>query len=448
MTALPLIAHPSPQATVAYVGGRAISAAQFVADVEALAARLQAQARDARYVVNACGDRYGFAVAFCATLAAGRVNLLPGARAPHALAELAAAYPEHVAVGVGEAAPFRAALGAVASPTPGRAWPPPAVAAQALAAIAFTSGSTGRPQPYPKAWGDLVASTRAERTALALPPEGSDVVLLGTVAPQHMYGLESTVLLALQNGFAFCAEHPLHPEEIAAALTALPGQRVLVTTPVHLRALLAAQVALPPLAAIVSATAPLPEALAAECEARWGAPVREIYGCTETGQLASRRTLDGPWWQAFPGVHIEARDGIFWAIGGHVPEPTPLADLLTLRDPHTFRLEGRTADLINVAGKRTSLAALNHALLAIDGVQDGTFFLPDAEDGREPRLMAFVVAPGLTERDILQALRARIDPVFLPRPLWFVERLPRNANGKLPRAQLQALAAQLRGMRP
>ncbi len=44
--------------------------------------------------------------------------------------------------------------------------------------------------------------------------------------------------------------------------------------------------------------------------------------------------------------------------------------------------------------------------------------------------------PGLTE-----ALRERIDPVFLPRPLLFVARLPRNSTGKLPQEALLALAA-------
>jgi acyl-coenzyme A synthetase/AMP-(fatty) acid ligase len=39
-------------------------------------------------------------------------------------------------------------------------------------------------------------------------------------------------------------------------------------------------------------------------------------------------------------------------------------------------------------------------------------------------------------------LRERIDPVFLPRPLIFVDRLPRNDTGKLPQEALRTLAAQ------
>ena len=43
---------------------------------------------------------------------------------------------------------------------------------------------------------------------------------------------------------------------------------------------------------------------------------------------------------------------------------------------------------------------------------------------------------------LIENLRQRIDPVFLPRPLLLVDRLPRNATGKLPQQALQALADQ------
>jgi acyl-coenzyme A synthetase/AMP-(fatty) acid ligase len=50
-----------------------------------------------------------------------------------------------------------------------------------------------------------------------------------------------------------------------------------------------------------------------------------------------------------------------------------------------------------------------------------------------------VVAPGLDANTLVEHLRRRIDPVFLPRPLLMVDRLPRNATGKLPLQALQAL---------
>jgi acyl-coenzyme A synthetase/AMP-(fatty) acid ligase len=40
------------------------------------------------------------------------------------------------------------------------------------------------------------------------------------------------------------------------------------------------------------------------------------------------------------------------------------------------------------------------------------------------------------------ALRQRVDPAFLPRPLYLVDTLPRDAIGKLPRETAERLAAQ------
>jgi acyl-coenzyme A synthetase/AMP-(fatty) acid ligase len=107
-----------------------------------------------------------------------------------------------------------------------------------------------------------------------------------------------------------------------------------------------------------------------------------------------------------------------------------------------FFLEGRAADIVNVAGKRASLGDLNRALTAIPGVEDGAFHLPERADGGAIRLIAFVVAPRLTERAIIAALRRTVDPAFLPRPLVKLERLPRAPTGKLPLEALRALEAE------
>ena len=132
-----------------------------------------------------------------------------------------------------------------------------------------------------------------------------------------------------------------------------------------------------------------------------------------------------------------------WVRGGHVETEILLNDLIDLHSPETFLLQGRTADLINIAGKRTSLSNLNHHLNAIEGVQDGVFVMPDDKDGDVTRLMAFVVAPNLTSESLMHALCQRIDPAFLPRPLRFVAALPRNQTGKLPREALQKLVSEL-----
>jgi len=208
--------------------------------------------------------------------------------------------------------------------------------------------------------------------------------------------------------------------------------------------LLAAGVAVPELDLVMCATAPLDAALAAAVEERLGARILEIYGSTETGQIASRFTTSGEAWRLWPGVELQERAGRMWALGGHLPAATPLGDLLEILPEDRFLLRGRTEDMINIAGKRSSLAYLNHQLLAIPGVLDGAFFLPEETSGHSntgtARLAAVVVAPGLGSDTIMRALRERIDAVFLPRPLLPVESIPRNSTGKLPRAVLQALA--------
>jgi acyl-coenzyme A synthetase/AMP-(fatty) acid ligase len=320
-------------------------------------------------------------------------------------------------------------------------WAVPEIPVTQLAAIVFTSGSTGTPLPYKKTWGRLARCVRDGAPRLGLS-DGRSHALIGTVPAQHMYGFESTVLLALVSGNAFCAERPFYPADIAGALSAVPQPRALITTPVHLRTLLASEMDLPPLDLIVSATAPLAQDLARAVEARFHATLLEIYGSTETGQIALRRTAESAAWRLWPDVRLKVTNDQVFAHGGHVEQLTAMQDVIEITGEEEFLLHGRTADLVNVAGKRSSFGYLNAQLNAIPGVTDGVFFLREGATGSTgvARLGAVVVAPTLSAAVLIEHLRQRIDPVFLPRPLIIVERLPRNATGKLPQHELQHLA--------
>ncbi|KFX26367.1 AMP-binding protein [Ralstonia solanacearum] len=451
MPTYPLVFHTSPDQTIAWRDGTPVAVRTFLADVARLAAALPAGG----HVFNACTDRYRFTVGLCATLVAGKISLLPASQTPETVRQLAAFAPDvfclHDAPDCAIELPrfwFPDPLPSAGTDAP--AGVPRIDAAQVMAYI-FTSGSTGTPVPHRKTWGALVEGVRASAARLGLL-DAHACTLVGTVPPQHMYGFESTVLLALVGGLAFSNRLPFYPADIRTALEAVPQPRVLVTSPVHLRALLSSDHALPPASLVLSATAPLAAPLAREAETRLAAPLIEIYGSTETGQIATRRTAHGAAWHLQPGIRLEARAGtadedgpVTWASGAHLDAPVPMGDTLEPVDDTHFLLHGRKADLINIAGKRTSLAYLNHQLNAIPGVEDGVFFMPSAPDsGSEAptRLVALAVAPGLTAAGLLHALRERIDTAFLPRPLWLVDALPRNATGKLPRDVLAALVAQ------
>jgi acyl-coenzyme A synthetase/AMP-(fatty) acid ligase len=264
-----------------------------------------------------------------------------------------------------------------------------------------------------------------------------------------MYGFESTVLIALRGGAAFATERPFFPAEIVQSLQRVPRPRVLVTTPFHLKTLLESGLALPALDLTVCATAPLSPQLALRAEQALGAPLMEIYGCTEAGQVATRRTTAGPEWQTFRGLTVSGDGTQAIVQGGHVPQPTPLADVLEVITPTRFRLLGRSNDLINIAGKRGSLSHLNYHLNSIEGVRDGVFWLPTAADDPATavedvvRLVAFIVGDDPPRERLLAQLRERIDAAFLPRRIVRVDSLPRDATGKLPAHRLAELARRL-----
>lgn len=436
---LPLLAHTAPDSPVAYRAGVPIPARQFIADAQSLAARLPPGAP----VLNVCADRYRFAVGLGAAILAGQRSLLPPTHTPEIIRHLRAGDP--AAVCLTDQSDCRIELPLVSFPaghaSRPRDWQVPLIPEQRCVADVYTSGSTGLPLPHRKRFGALVRSVRIGAHRLGIDGSRRRAVL-ATVPPQHMYGLESSVLLSLHSGDAFCAERPFYPADICATLVALPAPRVLISTPVHLRALLAANLPLPAVDRIVSATAPLSLALAQEVEQGFGAPLYEIYGSTESGQIASRRPTQSRVWELYTDVVLTTRADRVWAGGGHIETEVALGDTIEAIDAQHFLLGDRLQDVVNIAGKRNSIAYLNHQLLAIPGVLDGTFLQPpEASDSLTgvARLSAVIVAPGLDAAAVLAALRERIDPVFLPRPLLLVPSLPRNSTGKLPAQTLRAL---------
>ncbi|MDB5365485.1 MAG: hypothetical protein JWM77_1412 [Rhodospirillales bacterium] len=419
---------------VARRAGREISAAAFAADVASLAARLP---RDGR-PVNLCRDRYRFFVGLAASAANATPCILPPSSAPHLIRNLLADEAGAYLLSDGDEVPGVTSVQVDAAGSANQTAAMPRVDPSAIAAILYTSGSTGRPVPHPRSWNSLLESAHAVARRFAFGP-GATVI--ATVPHQHSYGLESAILLPALHGGAIDATHPFFPRDVLDRIEASPRPRWLVTTPIHLNALLAEAGALPALDGIVSATAPLAQDLAASAERRFATVLHEIYGCSEAGQLATRQPTRGSQWQCLDGVTLREESGAIWVEGSFIDHPTRLADLLELDGATRFELRGRLQDLVNIAGKRSSLAHLTHHLTAIDGVEDGIFFSPDDNGEHAARLVAFAVAPSLTQAEILAALRQRIDPVFLPRPLHLVDALPRNATGKIQREQLQSLAA-------
>ncbi len=426
---LPLLRSQAPGERIGWWQDKPINNGVFAAHINHTANNLPPR----RFVINLCADRYLFLVGFAAIILQRQTNLLPSSRVKKEIDDISETYPDSF----------------ILTDRQVREWMTheegepevmlPEVPFDHVAAIVFTSGSTGRPRPNPKRWGDLVRGGRLAQHRFGFGKEAGTTIV-ATVPPQHMYGLETSIMVPLVTGAAIHNGRPFFPEDIRAVLASVPAPRVLVTTPIHLRSCTEAGIQWPSLAFIVSATAPLPHELAARAEGVFDTRVLEIYGFTEAGSIASRRTLEGDVWRLYDDLKISQG----YVQGGHLPEPVPMNDIVEPHGDHRFMLLGRRQDLVNVAGKRASLQDLNHKLNSIEGIEDGVFVMPEETDQGTVRLAALVVAPRLSERRILAALGERMDAAFLPRPLHRVEALPRNETGKLPRNALLALLARKR----
>lgn len=439
MNHLPLSPLPL-DAVVTIDRGEPLELARFLAHAEALAERLPKGGP----VINLCQGRQAFSVTFAATILAGGCNLLPANRLKGTIDELCASFPGAVVV-ADQAQTMTGFTGPLLDPASAlvgasRATTIPAVPADQLAAVVFTSGSSGPASRILKTWRCLHDSSLINLAELE-PPQHS--TLIATVPPQHMWGLEMSVLLPWFGPVAVVSSHPFFVADICRELESVEQPRVLVSTPVHLRALVESGLRLPEIERIYCATAPLSSRLARRIEQMTGADLIEVYGCSETGCLARRRTAHTLDWQPFAAFELHHSQNGTVARADHLPGPVPLMDELKFSSQRRFRLLGRHGDLVNIAGKRASLAELTAILLDIPGVIDGVIFQPPDDNGdQSARLAALVVAPGLNARDIRHKLAARIDSAFMPRPLKTVERLPRADTGKLPRQLLLQCFAQ------
>lgn len=441
----------TPNRAVFYKQGQNILASQMHAQSAALVSMLEP---NTTHILNLCACRLHFTLGFGATLLAEKTSLLPANYQPLTILKVLEAYPDSLVLFDGEREPDiqqlhkRANFASLDIRKLAGIKPDMRVAAtnnatanldtldaKHLAAIVFTSGSTGEPTEIKKHWGTLVGTTQLLQERFNMSAD--EVSILATVPPQHMYGLETTVMMNLYGGIPASAAQPFFPADIVRELAQLPEPRLLITTPFHLETLLESDLPLPSVDTVICATAPLKLETAERAEQLLGCNVKEIYGCSEAGSLATRRTAQEAIWELLDGITIANIENEPTVSAAHLDADVALQDEIEILAPERFRFLGRSADMVNVAGKRGSLSQLSAQLTALDGVSDALFFLRD-EDANGLQRPAALVVSEKSERELKKALAQLIDPVFMPRPLKRVSSIPRNAVGKTPRAELLA----------
>ncbi len=456
------VAHAAAQ-VVALGGERDCTGGDLLRDVRAVAARLPA-AQPGSEVLVVCGDRYHVAVAALAAWERGHAVALPPNGAPETVRALrrrpgvVALLHDTDAADESDLRPWIAEAPELEAGAPGLA----AIVGERVLATVYTSGSTGAHQACPKTAAQLLGEAAALARCFGVEA-GRRVI--ATVPPHHLYGLLFSVLMPLAAGASFVRDTPLHAETVAATARR-HGADVLVSVPIHLRSLTVLDPGeLPPLWQVFSSGAALPAETAAALGGHLGLAVTEIYGASETGGIAWRRHVpvavadaeavsedmsEAPAWIPLPGVSVEAdASGRLLLRSPFLPPdaavPFVCADQIERGEDGRFRLLGRRDGVLKIGGKRVALAEVEQRLLAQPGLADAAVAAVAAPGPRGQEIVAAVVARDLSldHAEVVSRVRHGLlqwfDPVVVPRRIKVVERLPREASGKLTRAALLAL---------
>ncbi len=415
----------APDHVVAFRRGETLRWQRFCAEIGGTARQLAG----CRRVAVVGDDSWDFAVGLLGALSVGAAVILPANTQPATLAALAGQV-ERVVDG---------------SFVSGAAEWEPALSAEGSRLIFHTSGSTGAAKRVERSLGNLSAELEALHALWGERLAGA--VALATVPHHHVYGLVFKLLWPLAAGRPFLAgRHDLWETLLAD----LPEGALLVTSPAHLTRLGGLEPLLPGRRPrmVLSAGAPLPEAAVGDAVGVLGIPVTEIYGCTETGAMATRRR-DGagePSWHPLPGYGIAPTAEGLLRLDAPVGR-LDIADHMETMADGGFRLLGRADRVAKVEGKRISLDEVERALEALPQVERAAVLVLDGrlaavlvlgEEGRET-----LGAQGRFRfgRRLRRQLAAGLEPICLPRRWRFVEALPMGDMGKCRAADLAALFA-------
>jgi malonyl-CoA/methylmalonyl-CoA synthetase len=360
------------------------------------------------------------------------------------------------------------AADAAAWDVPAAHWREPAVGRDDACLILYSSGTTGRPKGVVHTPANLASSLRALQACWRVT---ADDVVVCPLPLFHIHGLSFATHLTLLAGACLRLED-FHPRR---TLDAVGRGTIFMAVPTMYYAFLdrpefrAAAREWGQVRLFTCGSAPVRPEVLPELEAILGRPVINRYGMTEAHVIASL-PLDGPWPAGSVGRPLSGIEVRVVAEGGG-PAAAGEAGRVLVRGPNLFReywrrpdatreafatgwfdtgdlgvldpagfltLVGRTNDLIITSGFNVYPQVVERVIDACPGVRESAVIgVPD--DRRGERVLAAVVreVPGLTERDLRDYWVAHLADYQRPAAVVFVDRLPRNALGKLLRGELR-----------
>jgi malonyl-CoA/methylmalonyl-CoA synthetase len=447
-------------------GGR-MSADELAERSAAAAGRYAAAGlRPGDRVLVSAGPSLDFVVAYVGALRYG-LTVVPVNTAFTAAEVAAVAADAEPSLGVLDDAARGAGLPALTGPDlAGLPRPAPAALDQArpadVALVVYTSGTTGRPKGAPLTHANLLASVHSVRIAWRWTPDDRLALCLPLF---HVHGLGVGLHGALTTGAPAIVMPRFDPAAVAAAIRdhratlffGVPTMYHRLAASTHLAALRGLRLA-------VSGSAPLPADLHAAIAAGSGQHVLERYGMTETIMLVSN-PYDGerrPGTVGFPlpgvSVRLAPREGGVTeievtgpnVISGYRNRPSGDAftadgwfrtgDLGVLDEDGYLSISGRAKELIITGGYNVYPREVEEALRAHPAVADAAVVgAASAEWGES--VVAFVVPAdagdtGALQDQLVQWCAERLAPYKRPRDWRWVDRVPRNALGKILRHEL------------
>ncbi|MER5762191.1 AMP-binding protein [Streptomyces sp. NPDC002082] len=337
---------------------------------------------------------------------------------------------------------------AVAEPYPGGR---PAASGHAL--VQLSSGSTGPSKVIGRTAADLVAEVHRYTLIPGMPGRGDRIVVLNSLI--HAMGLMAGVLHSLHAGVEIVLPERMSADGILAAVAARTAPTVITGVPFHaqLLASVSAPPPLPHLVGAISAGESVRPGVAEAFAARYGVPLGEVYGMTETGVIAAdlsgaSRPATG---RTAPGIEAKVVDGellVRRPVSPYLGQAGPdrwadgwlrTRDAATL-DPQTGLLAvvGRLDSQVSVGGLKVDLTEVEWTLSELPGVREAVV----VHDGA---IEAYAVLDEqVTARAVESLLAERVAGFKLPRRIHALAALPRTTTGKPVRdpAALRAAAQQ------
>jgi malonyl-CoA/methylmalonyl-CoA synthetase len=335
--------------------------------------------------------------------------------------------------------------------------------------IVYTSGTTGKPKGVVTTHGNLAAQVASLLIAWEWTCEDRALLVLPL---HHVHGIINVLGCALAAG-ASCEILPQFDAEAAWDRLSSGEVTVFSAVPTIYHRLIASWDAAPPalrrlrsagcraVRLMMSGSAALP----ARTLERWreitGHALLERYGMTELGMVLANplhgERRPGVVGTPLPGVEVRLVDGEIEVRGPGVfleywnrPAETResfhdgwfrTGDLAVMNDGAYKLLDRLSVDIIKTGGFKVSALEIEDAVRDIPGVTDcAVVGLPDVEWGELVGVAAELEPGAALSLDVLRAgLSERLAPYKVPRKLRCVPALPRNAMGKVIKAEVLRL---------